>query len=145
MSATVLRVAGPGELDAVLLYRICALRVDVFVVEQAAPFAELDGRDLEPATRHLWMEHDGLPLSYLRVLDDGPAGSRIGRLVTAATARGQGLASGLLTQALTSWTRRPTRLAAQAHLEGFYARFGFVADGAPYVEDGIAHLEMVHA
>jgi ElaA protein len=28
-------------------------------------------------------------------------------------------------------------------LERFYAEFGFVAVGAPYLEDGIDHIEML--
>jgi ElaA protein len=33
-------------------------------------------------------------------------------------------------------------LGAQAYLEGWYGQFGFVRDGADYVEDGIPHLPM---
>jgi len=34
------------------------------------------------------------------------------------------------------------RLDAQAHLEGWYARFGFAVDGEPFLEDGIPHVPM---
>ena len=55
----VLRHAPFAELTPFEVYRLCRLRVDVFVVEQQCPYPELDGRDLEPATLHLWLEADG--------------------------------------------------------------------------------------
>jgi len=47
------------DLDVQTL-RAAQLRVEVFVVEQAIPYPELDGRDLLAETRHFWLErHDG--------------------------------------------------------------------------------------
>jgi ElaA protein len=56
-----LRAARFDDLDAATLYALLRLRVDVFVVEQHCPYPELDGRDREPGTVHLWLEHDGAP------------------------------------------------------------------------------------
>jgi ElaA protein len=36
-------------------------------------------------------------------------------------------------------------LNAQAYLEDWYARFGFVRDGADFMEDGIPHVPMRRA
>ena len=36
----------------------------------------------------------------------------------------------------------PITLGAQAHLEGWYERFGFRRSGPGYVEDGIPHVPM---
>ena len=44
------------DLDVATLYALLKLRVEVFVVEQAAPYPELDGRDLLAETRHFWLE-----------------------------------------------------------------------------------------
>ena len=41
------------------------------------------------------------------------------------------------------WGPQPIRIGAQAHLERFYQRHGFVPDDKPYVEDGIPHIEML--
>src|SRR3954452_5684859 len=87
---------GP-ELTAAQLHAILRLRVDVFVVEQKAAYPEIDGRDLLPTTRHIWLCQGELgdeePVdSYLRVLADPDGVRRIGRVVTAASARGKGLA-----------------------------------------------------
>ena len=63
------------------LHDLIRLRIDVFVVEQTCAYAELDGRDLEPGTRHVWAEEAGAAVACLRVLDDGDA-RRIGRVCT---------------------------------------------------------------
>jgi ElaA protein len=131
---------GP-ELTAAQLHDILRLRVDVFVVEQKAAYPELDGRDLRPDTRHLWFEDDGAVLAYLRVLLDPGGIRRIGRVVTAAPARGAGLAARLMDAALT--TPGEYVLDAQTYVQGFYARYGFVAEGPEYTdEDGIPHIKM---
>ena len=66
-----------AELTTRQFHDLVRLRVDVFVVEQECAYGELDGRDLEDGTRHVWIERDREVVSYLRVLDDGGA-RRIG-------------------------------------------------------------------
>jgi ElaA protein len=39
----------------------------------------------------------------------------------------------------------PVRIAAQQRLEAFYATLGFRTASAPFDEDGIPHVEMLHA
>lgn len=137
----VLRRSGFADLSPFELYALCRLRVDVFVVEQQCPYPELDGRDVEPGTEHLWFEQDGAVLATLRVLDDGPTRA-IGRVATAAVARGRGLAARLIEEGIARCGDAPITLGAQAHLEGWYERFGFVRSGPGYVEDGIPHVPM---
>jgi len=143
MSSTApsLRRARFADLTPFEVYALCRLRVDVFVVEQECPYPELDGRDVEPATEHLWAEADGEVLATIRVLDDG-ASRAIGRVATAVPARGRGLAGRLIQEALSSYGGGPLTLGAQAHLEGWYERFGFRRSGPGYVEDGIPHVPM---
>jgi ElaA protein len=136
-----IRVASFRDLDVTTLYAILKLRVDVFVVEQKCPYPELDGRDDEPGTRHVWLARGDEVLAYLRILDEGGT-ERIGRVVTAPAARQGGHASRLMEHALTVVGNRPAVLGAQAHLAGFYARFGFEITGERYVEDGIPHVPM---
>jgi ElaA protein len=139
-----LRSATFRDLDATTLYAILKLRSDVFVVEQKCYYADPDGRDTEPGTRHLWFSRDGEIRAYLRILDDGDV-LRIGRVVTAPGARGAGLAGRLVAEALTVIGNRPSVLEAQAHLAGFYGRFGFQQTGPEYLEDGIPHIPMLRA
>src|SRR5262249_12040803 len=133
-------------------------RTDVFVVEQHCPYPELDGRDLEAATRHVWLAADavaGEPLSYLRLLTEPDGSARIGRVCTAAAARGQGLAGRLTAAALARGAARLRAAAldvigartgvldAQSHLVPFYKPYGFTESGAEYLEDGIPHTPMI--
>lgn len=141
-----LHVATPGELDAATLYALLRLRTDVFVVEQHCPYPELDGRDLEAGTRHLWLAPDedrADPHAYLRLLAEPDGITRIGRVCTAAKARGSGLSGRLMEAALDLVGEgRPCVLDAQSYLVGFYRRYGFTASGPEYVEDGIPHVPM---
>lgn len=137
-----IRSASFDGLDVDTLYAILQLRSDVFVVEQRCTYRDLDGRDAEPTTRHLWIADDGRSVSaYLRTLDDGRGVTRIGRVVTAPAARRQGLADRLVRHAVTH-AQGPVVAAAQAHLTGWYERRGFAVAGPPFVEDGIAHVPM---
>ncbi|WJK44097.1 GNAT family N-acetyltransferase [Solwaraspora sp. WMMA2056] len=152
------------------LYQLLKLRVDVFVVEQECAYPELDGRDLEPQTRQLWLARAGALVACLRLLTEpdtdqagpdtdqagpdtdqaGPdtdqAGGgrvrRIGRVAVAAHERGRGHADRLLDAALAIAGDQPCVLDAQAHLTALYARHGFVVAGPEYVEDGIPHVPM---
>jgi predicted GNAT family N-acyltransferase len=141
MSSPLLRRAPFAELTPFEVYGLCRLRVDVFVVEQECPYPELDGRDLEPATVHLWFESAGEVAATIRILDDGESRA-IGRVATAAGARGQGLAARLIEEGIALCGDAPITLGAQAHLEGWYERFGFRRSGPGYVEDGIPHVPM---
>ena len=138
---TQVHVAQTADLDAVTLYGLLRLRVDVFVVEQACAYPELDGRDLEPTTRHFWTADAAGPTAYLRLLEDGSS-ARIGRVCTRVDARGAGLAALLMRSALDLCAGLDVVLDAQSHLAGWYAGFGFEADGPEFVEDGIAHTPM---
>jgi ElaA protein len=139
----ILHTARFDELDVFVLYALLRLRGDVFVVEQACPYPELDGRDNEAGTRHLWLAPDGRPAdprAYLRVLTEPDGVRRVGRVCTAPTDRGTGLSGRLMTAALQSGGSFV--LDAQSYLVGFYGGFGFVVDGPEFLEDGIAHTPM---
>ena len=136
------RVLAFDDLDARTAYAVWRLRQDVFVVEQACPYPDLDGRDLEPGTRHVVLtDADGTLQGYLRLLDDGDV-ARIGRVVLTAAARGRGLADQLMRAALAETTGREVVLDAQSPLAGWYASFGFEFSGPEFLEDGIAHVPM---
>ncbi|OKI65965.1 GNAT family N-acetyltransferase [Micromonospora sp. CB01531] len=135
-------VASFAELAARTFHDLLRLRIDVFVVEQKCPYPELDGRDVEPGTRHLWLTRGGVVVAYLRILADPDGVARIGRVVVAPAARGAGLAGRLLTEALAVVGAGPCVLDAQTHLVDFYAGHGFAITGPGYVEDGIPHTPM---
>lgn len=139
-----LRRASGDQLDAPTLYALLRLRVDVFVVEQESPYSDLDGRDLDPATRHLWFaDADGEPLSYLRLLLE-PDGRtiRVGRVVTRPDARGKGLSRELMREALADIGDAPSVLDAQTTVTRFYASFGYRVTGEEYLDAGVPHQPM---
>lgn len=137
-------------LDA--LYAALQLRSRVFVVEQVCPFLDADGDD--DRAWHLlgWAHRDGTrPFlgAYARLFAPGVkyAEASIGRVVTHPEVRRSGAGRALMAEALARLAEltpgTPVRIGAQKYLERFYAGFGFVRDGADYLEDDIVHLEMV--
>ncbi|GAA4897895.1 GNAT family N-acetyltransferase [Actinomycetospora straminea] len=128
------------ELSAAELYDLLALRVRVFVVEQACAYQELDGVDT--AAEHVWTRGPaGEIAAYLRVLDEGGGVTRLGRIVTAPEHRGTGAGAALM-RAVMADLEGPVVLGAQVRAQGFYERLGFVVDGPGYDEDGIPHVPM---
>lgn len=139
-------------MNATELYRVLQLRAEVFVVEQACVFQDMDG--LDPVCMHLLGEAPddaaGMRLlAYARLLPVGLGFSEvsIGRVATAPTTRGSGLGHALMRESIVQvqglWPEQPIRIGAQAHLQGFYRQHGFEPAGDLYIEDGIDHIEML--
>lgn len=135
------------QLDTRTLYAALALRLSVFVVEQNCPYQELDGKDQQGW--HLLGYHQGQLVATARILAPGVSyvgAASIGRVVSAPGERGTGIGQALMVEAVNACQRLfpdfPIRIGAQARLEVFYQRFGFVASGPIYLEDGIPHIEM---
>ncbi|GAB3145161.1 GNAT family N-acetyltransferase [Micromonospora sonneratiae] len=139
---TGVRLASFADLDGRTLHDLLKLRVDVFVVEQECPYPEIDGRDVEPDTRHLWVAEDDTPVACLRLLVDPDGVRRIGRVAVAKSARGRGYADRLMTEALRLVGAHPCVLDAQTYVVDFYQRHGFTVSGPEYLEDGIPHRPM---
>lgn len=139
------------ELDTATLYELLALRTQVFVVEQQCPYLETDGQDLLGDTCHLLVRQGDALVGYLRLLDPQRMGGEvvIGRVVIAEAARGSGLGHRLMERALVEchqrWPGVPVYLSAQAHLQGYYGRYGFQAVTEVYLEDDIPHIGMRRA
>ncbi|MBC3273176.1 GNAT family N-acetyltransferase [Pseudomonas sp. SWRI81] len=137
-----------NDLGKEQLYAVLKLRSDVFVVEQKCAYPDLDGQDLEGDTHHLMGWEDDQLMAYLRLLDPESQGGDvvIGRVITAPAGRGKGLGHAMMEQALKQaekhWPQVPIYLSAQAHLQGYYGKYGFDVAGEEYLEDGIPHIGM---
>jgi ElaA protein len=140
------RTARLDTLNAHELYALLRLRQQVFVVEQACVYPDLDGLDAQAV--HLAAWQGDTPLAYLRLLDPGVkfAEPSLGRIVCAASCRGRGLGQQLVAEGLklhqALYPGQNNRIAAQTYLLRFYGRFGFVPLGEAYDEDGIPHQDM---
>lgn len=138
-----------AELSPLALQNIHRARQAVFVLEQHCAYADAD--DLDECAHHLsaWDGTQALPVAYARIVPPGAryAEPAIGRVLTRANARGQGLGRKLMRWALSEVGRlyptQAVRISAQAHLQGFYGSLGFEPVGGAYLEDGIPHVEML--
>lgn len=138
-----------SELSALPLYQIVKLRQDVFIIEQACLYSDIDNLDQKALHATLISEEDDQLVAYCRVLPAGlsyPEVS-IGRVVVAENARQKGFASKLMKRVLhfiQQEMQAPiVRISAQSHLQPFYETFNFKTVSAPYDEDGIEHVEML--
>lgn len=139
------------QLDAGAVYDMLAARQQVFVLEQACLYPDIDGIDRD--AHHLlgWRVDGGRRelVAYLRCVPPGAkyAEPSLGRVLTTAAARGSGIGVALLENGLRhAQELHPgmrIRISAQLYLRRFYERFGFEATSEPYDEDGIAHIEML--
>jgi ElaA protein len=147
MSVIVWRALSFSALSPGELYEVLQLRTEVFVIEQACIFQDMDGSD--PAAVHLLGKRDGQLVAYARCFSAGLkfAEASIGRVITRQMQRGSGLGHELMRQAIAcvfaQWGEQPIRIGAQARLEKFYLQHGFQVAGLPYIEDGIPHIEML--
>lgn len=139
-----------SQLSTNELYDLLKLRIDIFVVEQACYYPDLDEHDRHPETQHLFCYQNGSMTAYLRILPKGltyPDNISIGRVVIAPSARGKGLGHQLmqvaLTQCLQHFPEDTIKISAQEHLEKYYNQHGFVRVSERYLEDGIPHISML--
>ncbi len=142
-----------AELTAAQLYCVLKLRQDVFVLEQACLYPDLDGHDQQAL--HLCAWRDGELLGYLRALPPGgdalpgdatATESTLGRVVVSPAARGLSLGRELTRRGialnLETWPGAGICIGAQAHLQKFYTELGFEPLGDVYDDDGIPHIKM---
>ncbi|MFH1804562.1 MAG: GNAT family N-acetyltransferase [Pseudomonadota bacterium] len=128
------------------------LRQQVFVIEQNCIFPEIDG--LDPQCHHVLGVLDGMIVAAARIVppEIDPAHRQqgqcpaIGRVVSASSRRGSGLGKAVMDQAILAcesiFPGQPVFLNGQLYLRSFYESLGFVAFGAVFEEDGIAHISM---
>ncbi len=114
----------------------------MFVQEQGIPEQlEWDGFD-SGCCHVLAVLEDGRAVATARLQADG----RLGRMAVLGEWRGRGIGRAILEHLLQRARRRKLAavyLHAQAGAEGFYRQAGFTAQGKPFTEAGILHVEMV--
>lgn len=137
-----------AELSTAELYDILALRSAVFVVEQHCNYQDMDYND-QKAHHLMGFDEQGRLSAYTRLF---PAGvtfdmASIGRVLTAAHARGTGAGKELMQASIDAvektWGKGPIKIGAQLYLKRFYESFGFVKASEMYYEDDIEHIKMI--
>ncbi|MDY7578998.1 GNAT family N-acetyltransferase [Herbaspirillum sp. RTI4] len=118
-----------------------AIRHTVFVLEQNVP-VELENDALDAVCLHAVARNAaGVALATGRLLPDG----HIGRMAVMKEARGSGIGALVLKALLQAALQRGDAviaLNAQWHAQAFYAAYGFVAEGAQFMDAGIPHIVM---
>ena len=135
-----------SELDVIEFYQILKLRIDTFVVEQERIYHELDAKDLEAV--HVFHTNEGEEIdAYARVFVEGEH-LVFGRVVTAQSARGQGLGGKLIREILQlcaeKWAGKEIKIEAQEQVVELYEKYGFEAVGQPFLFESTPHLTMVY-
>ncbi|QCB50422.1 GNAT family N-acetyltransferase [Rhodococcus sp. PAMC28707] len=135
-----------ADLSTQRLYALLKLRVEVFVVEQAYFYPELDGEDLRSLTRHFWLERDDEVLCTLRLTEEGNGPDRvlrIGHLCTRRSERGKGHTTRLLQAALADVGSARCRIDSPSYLVDIYTGHGFVPCGDEVLDNGVPVIPLV--
>lgn len=136
----VTHISDEQDLDAAF-----AIRRSVFVDEQKVDLLlEFDGLDSD--AHHFVATLEGKPVGTLRLRQVDHETGKIERVAVLREARGRSIGKALLEAALSNLKAdgvARAKLHAQTQAMDFYARFGFVAHGDVFDEDGIPHQTML--
>lgn len=137
-----------NELNIEEIYKILALRNEVFIVEQECAYLDCDDKDLN--SYHLFLTENGQIVSYLRILEKGVSYDEIsiGRVAVKKSYRGKGISRKMMQKAIefieNNLSENTIKIQAQAYLLDFYSSLGFKAVSEEYLEDNIPHIDMLY-
>ena len=120
---------------------LCQIRRTVFIEEQNVP-EELEWDGLDESCQHLLaLDNNNNAIGTGRLCEHG----HIGRMAVIKDWRGKGVGGALLKKFIDTAQKTGTLklvLNAQISAAGFYARYGFSAEGDEFMDAGIPHLRM---
>ena len=134
------------ELNKKNLHEILQIRSEIFVVEQKCVYQDIDNKD--PKAIHLYGKIKNKIVAYSRIFNEGDFYKEIsfGRALVLKNQRGKGLGDELVQKSIEiikgNWPNKKVKISAQAHLNNFYKKHGFIEKGKEYLEDGIPHVSM---
>lgn len=135
------------ELSKEELYQLIQLRIEVFIIEQNAPYQDCDEKDYK--AHHLFATQEAKVVACCRLLPAGIsyAEPSIGRVVTSSSTRGTAMGKKMMYLAMeimkTIYNTTDCRISAQSYLQKFYGEYGFRKVSEEYLEDGLPHMEML--
>lgn len=126
------------------LFLIYEARINVFVVEQHCPYADISS--LDKIAIHIFKIEQGQIQAYCRLIPETHK-IKLGRVLVNEAYRQLGLGRQIVDKALDycqeNYPNLPIFAQAQAYLENFYMIFGFKAISECYLEDNIPHIDML--
>ncbi|MBD8388002.1 GNAT family N-acetyltransferase [Dysgonomonas sp. BGC7] len=134
------------ELTKDQLYEILHLRCKIFVVEQNAPYLDMDYKDQKAL--HLHGYTDGKLVAYCRIFKAGDYFTEacIGRVIVDKEYRKYGYGHEMMKKAIelesSIFGETKITLSAQFYLKKFYESHGFKQTSDTYLEDGLPHIQM---
>ncbi|MGA3408820.1 GNAT family N-acetyltransferase [Lactiplantibacillus pentosus] len=141
-----MKIKTSNQIDSDVYADAIAIRRAVFVQEQHIDEAlEID--TVTPATwYYVGYDDTGKPVATARVTPNDPTTGHIQRVATLKAARGHGYARQLLNQIAVDEAAKGYQqlvLGAQVTAQSFYAELGYQPTGAPFMEAGLRHKNMV--
>ncbi len=136
-----------AQLTAPELYEVLRLRSEVFVVEQACIYQDIDGKD--SLALHIMGIKNNQLVAYTRIFGPGEFAPTaiIGRVAVKANERKHGYGREIMRASIEAiaayFNETKITLSAQTYLINFYNSLGFHEVGERYLEDGIPHIKMI--
>ncbi|MFV0536499.1 MAG: GNAT family N-acetyltransferase [Dysgonomonas sp.] len=140
------KVSTFDELSTDELYALLHLRGKVFVMEQNAPYLDMDYKDQKALHLHGYIDDE--LIAYCRLFKSGGyfEEASIGRVIVAEEFRKYGYGHDLMRKAIEITEEvlqeRAITISAQQHLKRFYETHNFLQIGEMYIEDTIPHIRM---
>lgn len=129
------------------LYDILHLRGKIFIVEQNAPYIDLDYKDQKAL--HLFAYKNDQLVAYCRLFKRGDYfdEASVGRVIVAEEYRRYGYGHQLMEKAIememSLLNESKITISAQLYLQNFYESHGFERISDVYLEDGLPHVKMI--
>lgn len=134
-----------SELSAREVYEILKLRQEIFIMEQACLYQDIDGIDVE--SHHVLAQVGEILIAYARIIPHADSDIvKLGRIIVHPDHRGMALGKTLveytIQEAQKLFGARHIHISAQTYLKRFYESLGFRSIGSTYDLDGISHIDM---
>jgi ElaA protein len=127
------------------VYDILGLRQDIFIIEQACLYQDIDGIDLH--SHHVLAHLNGQLIAYARIIPIVDSTIvKLGRIIVHSDHRGNALGTQLVQYSINEakhlFSPDHIHISAQSYLLKFYESLGFHSISETYDLDGITHIDM---
>lgn len=131
------------ELDTLELFEIYKLRQEVFIVEQACNYNDIDVIDKK--AWHILGVKDEELVAYARVFSDENGKAHIGRVLSKYRKKGFGRAilKDAIAEARKHFPGKRIEVEAQSYVKDLYQKLGFEQVSEEFLDVGIPHVRMV--